>query len=389
MRTLSIDTQQIPQARQFVTIVLLLLALGLATLYSSSYDKALRLDLPVSYFFSRQLMFALLGVGCSAVLFLMPMRLIRRLIPLLVILSIVLMLLTSLTPLGEVRLGARRWIRLGPLSFQPSELVKVAVILYLANYMSTREHERHLFRTVTIPILMIFFASALILLQRDYSTTMIFLFLSFSMLLVSGIKVTYLLYYLLLAGVPGILLLLTEQYRLKRVIGFIFPDIDPSGMNYQVNISLDAIASGGLFGKGFGQGEYKLGKLPEVQSDFIFASFAEEMGLFGVLCVILLFILLALLGYRAASKHKHQEQFLYLAGFGMTHLLMWQVILNLAVVTNLVPPTGIPMPFFSSGGTNLLINLGMCALLLKILLTPVEDPKIPVGSPEKRIFDYE
>ncbi len=371
-------------------LVLLLLGIGLATLYSASYDKALRLDLPVDYFFRRQLIFAAAGCAAAAVIYYLPISFIRMMIPALLILSFILMGLTSFTPLGETRLGATRWLRLGPLSFQPSELLKVAVILYLASYLTKKEKTLDSFRVATVPIAMIFFSALLIIIQRDYSTTMVFLFLCFSILLIGGVKVSYLVYYLALAGIPGILLLLTEEYRLKRVIGFIFKDIDPSGINYQVNISLDAIASGGLFGKGFGQGTYKLGKLPEVQSDFIFASFAEEFGFIGVLLVIIAFFLLVYMGYRGAARHEDGSRFLYLTGFGISHILIWQVLLNIGVVSGIVPPTGIPLPFFSAGGTNLLMNLGMCGLLVKIIAErepvrpePDEDPG------QSRAIDFE
>ncbi len=373
-----------------ILLILLLLGVGLTTLYSASYDKALRLGLESNYFFRRQVLFAILGIASAIVIYLVPFSFIRAMVPVLLLSSFTLMLLTSLTPLGETRLGATRWIRFGSLSFQPSELVKVSVILYLSNYLSQRTRIIREFKVATIAIGVIFFSALLIILQRDYSTTMVFLFLSFSILLIGGVKITHLLYYLLLAGVPGVLFLITEEYRLKRVIGFIFKDIDPSGINYQVNLSMDAIASGGFFGKGFGQGIYKLGKLPEVQSDFIFSSFAEEFGLFGVICIILVFFILAYLGYRGAARHRESDHFLYLTGFGITHILIWQVLLNLGVVSGIVPPTGIPLPFFSAGGTNLLMNLGMCGLLIKIISQKEKViEKNEEKTPQKRVIDFE
>ncbi len=356
------------EAGYFCFLIFLLLGIGLISLYSASYDKALRMGQASDYFLKRQLIFAVMGLCCALIITIIPMTLIRSLIPVLLFFSFLLMALTLTTPLGETRLGATRWLRIGPVSFQPSELIKVSVILYLANYLSDKERDLKNFWTVSVPIAVVFISAGLIILQRDYSTTMIFLFLSLSMLLVAKVKISYLFYYSSLAGIPGILFLVTEEYRLKRVLGFIFKDIDPSGINYQVNVSLNAIASGGILGKGFGQGIYKLGKIPEVQSDFIFASFAEESGLVGVILVMLLFAVIAYLGYRGAAKHRGGDTFMYLTGFGITHLLIWQVLLNLGVVSGIIPPTGIPLPFFSAGGSNLLMNLGMCGILLKILL---------------------
>ncbi|MCF7934623.1 MAG: putative lipid II flippase FtsW [Spirochaetia bacterium] len=383
------------EAGYFCFFVLLLLGIGLMSLYSASYDKALRMGYEPQYFFHRQLLFTALGIAGAAVVALFPEHVIKHLIPVLLFLSLILMALTSMTSLGETRMGATRWLRLGPLSFQPSELVKVAVMLYLANYLGKRDRDLKDFWVVSVPIAVVFLAAGLIIIQRDYSTTMVFLFLSFSMLLIAQVKITYLLYYLAIAGIPGIFFLLSEEYRLKRVIGFIFKDIDPSGINYQVNVSMDAIASGGILGKGFGQGTYKLGKIPEVQSDFIFAAFAEEWGLFGVITIILLFSALAYLGFRGAARHRQSSSFLFLTGFGISYLLLWQFLLNIGVAGGMVPPTGIPLPFFSAGGTNLLMNLGMCGLLLKIILkAPKEQGPKPethesLNTYRNRITDYE
>lgn len=357
------------------------------TLYSASYDKAMRLEVAGTYFFERQLLFALVGLLGASIIIIMPFSWIQACIPLLLLVSFLFMGLTSFTPMGVTRLGARRWLQLGPMSFQPSELLKVSVILYLANYLSSEKKDLSSFWTSSIPVGVVFFSAGLILLQRDYSTTMVFLFLSFSMLITARIRISYLLYYLTLSGIPGILFLITEEYRLKRVIGFLFKDIDPSGMNYQVNISLDAISSGGLWGSGFGQGIYKLGKIPEVQSDFIFAAFAEESGLFGVLIIMVFFAFVAIIGFRGSGRHREDHMFLYLAGFGITYLLIWQVMLNMGVVSGIVPPTGIPLPFFSAGGTNLLMNLGMCGLLCKIIMF-TEHKEDAFGRSQKEDHSY-
>jgi cell division protein FtsW len=151
-------------------------------------------------------------------------------------------------------------------------------------------------------------------------------------------------------------------------VSFLFPSIDPSGLNWQVQNSLKAMSSGGIFGKGLGNGVYKLGIIPEVQSDFIFASIVEELGFIGVLLFFLLFISFAILGFGAAYRHgKAGNQFTSLVAFGVTFMILWQAIVHVAVVSSLLPPTGIPLPFFSQGGTNLFMILGECGLLYRCI----------------------
>ncbi|MGM0431964.1 MAG: FtsW/RodA/SpoVE family cell cycle protein [Spirochaetota bacterium] len=373
----------------FTALTLLLLGVGLTVLYSASYDRALRLGLPGNYFFERQLIFAVIGLSSAAIAAVLSPRIIRKLIPLLLFASVITMLMTSFTSFGETRLGARRWLELGPLSFQPSELLKLAVIFYIAHYIDRRGPRIREFWQASVPVAVIMFGAILILLQRDFSTTIIFVFLSFSVLLVGGMKITHLLYFGILTAIPGLLLMITQPYRLRRIVGFLFPNLDPSGINYQLNASVEAIASGRLFGKGFGQGTYKLGRIPEVQSDFIFSAFAEEFGFFGVAAVIVLFAMLAFLGFRGASRQYEHSRFSYIAGFGCVFLIIWQVLINVSVVSGIIPPTGIPLPLFSSGGTSLVITLAVLGFLLGIMLrTPDETDDDTYSSHPRDGRDY-
>lgn len=348
-------------------VLIMLMGFGLSALYSASYDKAMRMGLAPDYFFTKQLVYALGGITAGFVAFLLPEKFLRFITPILVLGSLVLMLLTIFTSFGETRLGARRWIQLGPIGFQPSELVKICAIFFLANYFDKHRNKLKYFSANIYPAAVVLIFSGLILLQRDYSTALIFTAICFFLFMVAGTRFSYLIYMFSIIGIPGLLILLTETYRLKRVVGFIFKDIDPAGLNYQVNASLAAIKSGGLTGKGLGNGIYKLGRLPEVQSDFIFASFIEENGFLGGSFVIILFGLLAYAGYRGSVRLRESSPYFYYLGFGITSILIWQALLNIGVVTGIVPPTGIPLPFFSQGGTSLLVNLGMSGLLCKVI----------------------
>lgn len=355
----------------FICITIALVGYGLITLYSASYDEALRNGLPSSYYFKRQAIFALLGFIAFGAIRFVPLRWIKSMIPVFLSLSLVLMVVTLTTRFGVERLGARRWLQFGPLpSFQPSELLKVSMVLFLAVVMSKwqqKDNRRILFMVSGIATIVV--SALLIVLQRDYSTTLVFLLVSLAMLLAGGIRIRYLGMFGFAIGVPAVVFLFLEPYRIRRVVSFLFPSIDPTGMNWQVQNSLRAIGSGGIFGKGLGHGTFKLGVIPEVQSDFIFASLAEEMGFIGVLVLFLLFIAFAVLGFSTAYRLAvAKDKFLAYTAFGISFMIIWQALVNLAVVTSLLPPTGIPLPFFSQGGTNLFMILGECGLLYKCML---------------------
>lgn len=354
----------------FVCIVIALVCYGLVTLYSASYDEALRHGLPSSYYFSRQIIFALLGFFVFIIIRWIPMRWIQRSIPFLLLLSLLLMVLTLITPWGVERLGARRWLQIGSLpSFQPSELLKISAVLALALILS--KWDKQSFYPVGASLIIILVSALLIIGQRDYSTTLVFLLVALALLAIGGVRLRYIAMSIFLLGSGAVVFLFIEPYRIRRVVSFLFPNIDPSGLNWQVQKSLEAITSGGILGKGLGKGVFKLGLIPEVQSDFIFASLAEEMGLAGILIFFLLFIGFAFLGFSTArrlySPHPKQR-FMALATFGITFMITWQALVNLAVVTALLPPTGIPLPFFSQGGTNLFVMLGECGFIYTCMI---------------------
>ncbi|MFA5468236.1 MAG: FtsW/RodA/SpoVE family cell cycle protein [Sphaerochaetaceae bacterium] len=358
------------EAFLFTCIVVTLLYFGLIVLYSASYDEALRMGLNGSYYFTRQLLFAILGLIIYSLLRWIPLKLIQKLTGPLLLISCILMLLTLFTPWGVSRYGARRWLQIGPLpSFQPSELLKVSALLFMAHLISKWDGKSLV--TPLLSMITLLFAALLIVVQKDYSTTLIFLLGALALLIVAGFKVRYLLLLVVGLGVAATLFLLIEPYRIKRVVSFLFPNIDPSGLNWQVQKALEAIKSGGLLGRGLGNGVYKLGIIPEVQNDFIFASLAEEFGVLGILFLAILLLAFAFYGFRVALYFYQKtatEKFMGYAAFGLTFMIVWQAITNLAVVTALLPPTGIPLPFFSQGGTNLLMVLVECGLLHKFML---------------------
>ena len=379
----------------FLCVVVILIALGLIMLYSASYNEALIHNLPHYYFFQRQMMFVLFALLCSVVIRYMPLSWFRYLAIPIVLVCLALMGMTLFTSYGQERLGSRRWLQIGNLpSLQPSELVKAGTILLFALCFSKKKEEASFISRFGLPLVVALLFSALILLQKDYSTTILYLALCVSLLLVGGMRIRSLLLGFAFCLVPAAVLMLSQPYRVKRVFSFLFSQVDPGGINYQVTNSLKAIGSGGLFGVGMGNGIYKLGIIPEVQSDFIFASICEEIGFVGVSLILALFAMFAILGYNAYVRMQGRDRFLSFTAFGITTMILLQAIINIAVVTGMLPPTGIPLPFFSQGGTNLFVVICLCALLYRILLIssgriPLEKSSLSQQVREEILFDTE
>ncbi len=346
-------------------ILVLLIGSGLSVLFSSSFFRAEQLFADPLRFLRGQMTWVTLGVVAAAVLVRVPLSWMQRFVAPMLGISVLLMVLTFVPGFGTEFYGARRWIIVFGRSFQPSELVKVVLVFYLA-YLLSRKREMldDPVNALLPPFLVLALFSSLIYLQNDFSTAVFTILLGLTMFFVAGAPLRYFFGLLFTAGPLGVILLLTREHRVNRLLAFIEPSLDPAGSGFQVLAAERALVSGGLWGRGLGMGTQKLGSLPEVQSDFIFAVIAEEMGFFGVLCVIGLFALFAWRGYSIAI-HASDSFRSYLA-FGLTTLILGQALLNIAVVGGAVPATGLPLPFFSSGGSAMLMNLVACGLLLNV-----------------------
>jgi cell division protein FtsW len=376
----------------FLCLLVILIALGLTMLYSASYNEALLHNLPYDYFFRRQLLFVLMAFACSVVIRFLPVSWIKNATYPFLLVALVLMLMTLFTSFGQSKLGSRRWLEIGPLpSLQPSELVKISMILFLSAYFSSEKTKKNIFTRIVVPGLVTLLFAFLILAQKDYSTTVLFLGVCIAMFIVAGMKFSHLLLLLAFLLISGSCVLFLEPYRIKRVVSFVFSTIDPDGINYQVSNSLKAIRQGGVFGVGLGNGQYKLGLIPEVQSDFIFASICEETGFFGAFSIIVLFAMFAILGFKSYARMRSRNLFLSYLAFGTTILVVLQAIVNISVVIGVLPPTGIPLPFFSQGGTNLFVVICSSALLYRVLLIssgrmPIERSKSSRKEKQKFVF---
>ena len=353
----------------FICVVVILVMTGLVMLYSSSYAEATMNGLDHYYYVLRQGIFAILGFVCAIVINLVPAKWIRLAAIPLVVIALVSMLMTLFTPYGVTVMGARRWLAL-PLvpQFQPSEVVKLSTIVFLAWWLTSPSTRRYLGWYYVVPFIMIVGFTLLIVVQRAYTTSIHYLILALAICVAARLKLRYIFIACAFISVPGILYMLSESYRVKRIASFVFPSLDPQGLNWQVNMSLGAIAEGGLTGKGIGNGTYKLGLLPEVQNDFILSSIIEETGLVGFAFIAMMFIMFAILGYRASVRLWPWDRFHALLSVGITTMIISQVALNIAVITGLLPPTGIPLPFFSQGGTNLFVIIVECGLLYRAIV---------------------
>lgn len=362
----------------FLSLVVFLTGFGLVMLYSASYDEAIRHGLPHYYFLQRQVVFVLLAGFASFVLNRIPWSWYDKAVLPLLIVAVALLVLTLLPGTGSTTLGARRWLRLGPLSIQPSEFAKVALILFLASWHA-RPHGW--WAGYLLPLLVTALLAALILLERDFSTMVLVLFVSLAVNLAAGLPVALLLLALATIAVPCLIAIFIMPYRIQRILTFLFPGADASGAGYQVDAALEAIRRGGLFGVGIGNGTYKLGLLPEVQNDFIFANMCEELGLVWMGFLLCLFLFYAFLGYRTYRRIADEDPFSGYLVFGITTLVVSQAVVNIAVVLGLLPPTGIPLPFFSQGGSNIFVIICSSSVAFRIMLAArPHAPSAPNGK---------
>ncbi|HUW68821.1 MAG TPA: putative peptidoglycan glycosyltransferase FtsW [bacterium] len=342
--------------------LLLILGIGLAGLYSASYGFALSLGKAPSYFVNRQLLWvvpSLLAFGLGA--FISLDRLSRQM-SVIVLGTMFLLVLPFVPVIGITKNGASRWFGFAGQMFQPSELFKPVLVLYLAHILSKKaERLSDVVNGVFPPLLVVAAGVAIVLMQNDFSTALLLGILGIIMFWIAEVPLVF---FVALAsvGLPLVSLsVLTSDYRLKRVLGFIAPAYDPADLSYQVNGSIRAIAAGGLWGKGLGQGTLKIRSIPEVQSDFVFAAWAEETGFVGVLVFAALWAFFLWRAFKTAFEAP--DAFRRHLAFGLACYLAIQTLINIMVVSGAAPATGIPLPFFSSGGSSL-ISVSLTAGLL-------------------------
>jgi cell division protein FtsW len=345
-----------------ILVTLGLVAFGLVMVYSATSASAALANGDPAYYLKRQAVYAGLGLVLMAVLSRVNFRALRALAPGLVVTSLALLL--AVLVLGRAANGARRWISLGPATFQPSELAKVALAVWAAAYLARRRPPRTLgelwrplgFLTVVV--------CGLILLEPDLGTAIGIVVMLAAMLLVAGTPPRTLGAGLGIAGVLGLIAVWLEPYRRARILSFLNPWQDAQGAGFQSVQAMIGLGSGGLFGVGLGQSVQKVNYLPEAHTDMIFAIIGEELGLVGTTAVIVAYCAFAFVGLKIALGCR--DPFGKRLAAGLTALVCGQAAINLAAVMGLAPLTGIPLPFVSYGGSSLVVALGCVGILLNI-----------------------
>ena len=361
----------------FYFCVILLLGVGLVTLYSSSYAFSQRYKNDGNYLIRRQLIFSAIGIVLFFIFSKINLRDLRKYVVHLLAIAAFLCVITLI--LGVEKKGASRWIEIGPLSYQPSEMVKLALPLYLAHLLDKKAGSLDDFYSGVLPPLLVtglFFL--LIYIQNSFSTAIFIVFNVLIIFFLAGMHYRYFLAATLMILPISALLIFTKEHRVRRLISFLKPEWEPLGAGYQVTAGRQAIISGGFWGKGLGEGTRKIASIPEVHSDFIFSAYAEETGFIGVVLLFVLFTAFAILGYRAAWRS--ETLFERLLAAGLTTMIVSQALLNVAVASGFFPVTGVPLPFFSAGGSSLATTLCCAGLIANVAVNGGSNSGTASGS---------
>jgi cell division protein FtsW len=347
--------------------VLLTLSFGLVELYSASALMALEDGLPAHYYALRQLIGVLPGVAAAIVLAKMDYRRLQAIAwPFVAVMFVllVIMILPGTESVAPRVNGARRWFRFG-IALQPSEIAKLALIIWTAALAVKKQERLRSLRRGLLPFLVVWLAVAIpVLIQPNFSAALLLILLSALVLFAGGARIGH----FILVGMVALPVLWNQiestGYRMRRIVAFLDPTGDPTGVSYQIHQSLIAVGSGGATGVGFGESRQKFGFLPEPHNDFLFAMIAEEWGFIGVCFTLGLFLAFAFVGYRIARAAP--DLFGYLIGIGMTNLIVVSALLHMGVALALLPTTGVNLPFMSYGRSGLLVSFAAVGILLSV-----------------------
>lgn len=343
--------------------VLMLLSVGIIMVFSSSAVTSEQMLNDPYYYLKRQTMWAIMGFCAMLAAMKLDYGQLRRLVNPFFIFCIISLVLVIL--IGSSVKGSTRWLGIGSLSFQPSEVTKLGMVMYLSQFLSQKQYKIKSFVYGIVPVIILLaLVCGLILAQPDLGTAAVIAGTTYCMLLAAGARPSHL-GLLALAGVALIALaIIVAPYRMERFMAFLDPWADPTDDGFQTIQSLLAIGSGGLFGVGLGASRQKLYYLPERHTDFIFAIIGEELGFLGAGLIVLLFFIFAWRGLRVAITAR--DNFSCLLATGITTMIVLQAIVNMGVTTGSLPVTGITLPFISYGGSSLLFTMTAVGILLNL-----------------------
>lgn len=353
--------------RPLLLAIFALLGIGLLMIASAgvAYGKVRFGD---EYFFLKQQSLGLVvGITSLFIVSRIDYHLFRKFVVPLFFLAVALLVMVFIPGVGTTVYGAARWIELGPLSFQPSEVMKLAIILYLAAWLSGKQQVKNnadFFEGYVPFVAILSLVGFLIIKQPDTGTLGLIFCIALIIFFVSGARLSYI-FFTILGGIATLALLIRlAPYRMERFLVFLNPDHDPLGSGYQLNQALMALGSGGWLGVGLGQGRQKFNYLPEPVTDSIFAVLGEEVGFIGVVVVVTLFLFVAWRGLRIAQRAP--DMFGRLVAVGIISWIFIQAMINTMAISGIIPLTGIPLPFISYGGTSLAVLLTAIGILLNI-----------------------
>jgi cell division protein FtsW len=348
-----------------IIVTLILITVGTVMIYSSSSILAMERFKDGQFFLKKQLLFVVLGLGMMILLQRISYEELRKLAYPGVVLSAILLILVMIPHVGLRVGGASRWLRLGFFSFQVSEFVKIAVVLFLAHFLTKKsDYLTEFSRGILIPISVTMALVGLIAIEPDFGTAVIVTVMLMLMLYLSGSRVRYLAGMAALFLPVGLWLLFSKSYRVERLMTFLDPWRDPQHSGFQIIQSMLSFGSGGTFGVGVGDGMQKLFYLPEPHTDFILSVIAEESGFMGVFIVIALFAIFVFRGFMISFKAP--DRFSTLLASGVTMIIALEAFINIAGVMGLIPLKGLALPFLSYGGTSLIMSLSAVGILLNI-----------------------
>jgi cell division protein FtsW len=358
--------RKLPAAdRSLLWITAALALVGLVMVFSASAVVAGSRFHDYIYFLKRQLAWLSFGFLLLYLASRVDYTVWRRMALPILIVSTALLIMVLIPGVGAVAKGARRWLRFGPVSIQPAEMIKVVVVLYLAAYLTRKEERVTEFLSGFLPPLVVVGVLAgLVLLQPDLGTVVVVGLVALSMLYLAGARLTHLFGIALLALPAVAVLIWRSPYRLQRLMTFLDPWKDPTGAGFQVNQSFLAFGSGGLLGVGLGESKQKLFFLPEAHTDFVLALVGEELGLVGACAIMILYAVFVLKGLQIAGRAR--EPFGRHLAHGITLLIGLQALINAGVVTGMLPTKGLTLPLVSYGGSSLMVSLLAVGILLAI-----------------------
>jgi len=346
-----------PLDKVLLALTLGLTLFGVLMVYDASVVEAYNLFNDKYYFLKQQLIWFSLGFLALIITSRLPLVWLKKIAPIALLISIILLVLVLIPGIGSSTYGARRWISLGGFTLQPTELVKLTLSLYLATWLAKQRSFWHY-------LVLLGLILGLIMLQPDLGTSIVIIFTAVLTYSISGANIFHLLSIGMISVLSGMALIFSSSYRKERLLTFFNPTRDPLGSSYHIRQALIAIGSGGLWGLGLGQSRQKYQFLPQVTTDSIFAIIAEEIGFFGSSLVIIAIFFIVLRGFKIARLAP--DTFSKLLAAGISSWIGIQATVNLAAMLALTPLTGVPLPFVSYGGSSLIVILTGVGLLLNI-----------------------